>query len=151
MSNSLFFAFEMDFVDGLRCIPMIVRYRLDCVGIKLKLHHWNQLSVSDRLTLIEAPFENETDRSDYRQRLQQLVQARSGEIPSDLPIEATPPWEAAEVPPMVQQKAASQGLEIMKDQWQSLNSLQRFALIKLSKIGHENQNFLPALREFGLL
>ncbi len=151
MTNSPFFAFEMDFVDGLRCIPMIVRYRLDCVGIKLKLHHWNQLSVSDRRTLIEAAFENDTDRSDYRQRLQQLVQARSGEIPSDLPIEPTPPWEAAEVPPMVQQKAASQGLEIMKDQWQSLNSLQRFALIKLSKIGHENQNFLPALREFGLL
>jgi len=35
-------------------------------------------------------------------------------------------------------------------QWKNLNSLQRFALIKLTRGGHENENFIPALREFGL-
>jgi len=28
--------------------------------------------------------------------------------------------------------------------------LQRFALFKLTRKGHGNRNFLPALREFGL-
>ena len=35
-------------------------------------------------------------------------------------------------------------------QWKNLNPLQRFALTKLTRGGHENENFLPALREFGL-
>lgn len=36
----VFFAFESDFVDSLRCIPMVVRYKLDTCGIKLKLPEW---------------------------------------------------------------------------------------------------------------
>ncbi len=151
IDQNRFFRFEMDFVEGLRCIPMIVRYRLDCVGIKLKLHHWNQLSVSERLALVDHPFESDDDRLDYRQQLRQWVEARSGEFPSDLPVEASPLWTELAVPSVVQQKAASQRVEITNQQWQTLSLLQRFALIKLSKIGHENQNFLPALREFGLL
>ncbi|MGB0562374.1 MAG: nitrate reductase associated protein, partial [Spirulinaceae cyanobacterium] len=35
-------------------------------------------------------------------------------------------------------------------QWQALRPDQRFALIKLSRPGHENRNFLPAMQEFGL-
>lgn len=63
-----FFKFEADFVDTLRCVPMIVRFKLDTVGIKLSLRAWS-----------------------------------------------------------------------------------RFALAKLARGGHENANFLPALREFGLV
>jgi hypothetical protein len=34
------FQFEADFVAALRCIPMYVRFKLDTVGLKLKLSHW---------------------------------------------------------------------------------------------------------------
>jgi hypothetical protein len=36
-------------------------------------------------------------------------------------------------------------------QWIALSDLQRFALIKLSREGHKNEHFLPAVEEFGLL
>ncbi|MDA0674030.1 MAG: hypothetical protein O3C67_10055, partial [Cyanobacteria bacterium] len=36
------------------------------------------------------------------------------------------------------------------EQGAGLIPLQRFALIKLSRPGHENRNFLPACQEFGL-
>jgi hypothetical protein len=39
---------------------------------------------------------------------------------------------------------------ITLSQWQRLTPLQRFALIKLSRPGHEHRNLPLALREFGL-
>ena len=35
-------------------------------------------------------------------------------------------------------------------QWAALTELQRFALFKLTRPGHSNENFIPAMREFGL-
>jgi hypothetical protein len=51
----------------------------------------------------------------------------------------------------VQEKANEIEHAIALDQWASLTPLQRFALIKLSRSGHENRNFLPALQEFDLV
>lgn len=36
-------------------------------------------------------------------------------------------------------------------QWRDLSDLQRFTLIKLTRAGHDNDNFYPALVEFGLV
>ena len=33
----------------------------------------------------------------------------------------------------------------------ALSPLQRFTLVKLSRAKHDNVNFVPAMREFGLL
>ncbi|MGK7938235.1 MAG: nitrate reductase associated protein, partial [Xenococcaceae cyanobacterium] len=48
------------------------------------------------------------------------------------------------------QKASEVDVAITQEQWKSLTPLQRFALIKLSRPSHENKNFLPAAKEFGL-
>ncbi|WP_414520046.1 nitrate reductase associated protein [Synechococcus sp. H55.10] len=50
----------------------------------------------------------------------------------------------------VQQKAQDIGIQLTPDFWRSLQDIQRFALVKLSRSHHENKNFLPALQEFGL-
>jgi hypothetical protein len=42
------------------------------------------------------------------------------------------------------------GLALRPDAWQSLDELQRFALVKLSHPGHEHRNLPRALEEFGL-
>ena len=42
------FAFERDFADSLRCIPMSVRLKLDRCGIKLSLRQWSRLTFSER-------------------------------------------------------------------------------------------------------
>jgi hypothetical protein len=42
-------------------------------------------------------------------------------------------------------------VNITAQQWEKLTPLQRFALIKLSRSGHENKNFPKAMAEFNLL
>lgn len=149
---SHFFQFESDFVESLRCIPMQVRLKLDTCGIKLKLHQWNQFSQDDRLKLVELPCETKPEIQAYREFLSQLVQERTGAIASELPIDPNPPWlDAATIPQDVSAKAATVEVDLTVEQWASLSPVQRFALLKLSRSGHENHNFVPALREFQLI
>lgn len=152
MMNDLFFDFEADFVSSLRCIPMIVRYKLDTCGIKLKLSHWNHFDSSVRQMLVQQPTQTLTEINAYRQLIYRLAKEYSDLPLKDLPIDPNPPWmNDTVIPDTVQQKAREVGIEIDQSQWKRLTPLQRFALIKLSRPSHENKNFLPALGEFNLL
>ncbi|MEM8810788.1 MAG: nitrate reductase associated protein [Cyanobacteria bacterium P01_G01_bin.38] len=147
-----FFQFEADFVDSLRCIPMQVRYKLDTCGIKLKLHQWSKFSEEDRQSLVALPCQTAAEIQAYRDHLQQLVQARAGEVAKDLPVEANPDWEKSSlIPASVSEKAIETGVSLKLEHWQQLTDIQRFVLIKLSRSSHENRNFLPALKEFELV
>lgn len=149
---SQFFQFESDFVDSLRCIPMQVRFKLDCCGVKLKLPHWHQLTAAERQQLVDWPCSTATEAQIYREKLRAMVQSHTGELPSDLPIEASPAWlDTTVIPESVQLQAESVGATLHLDQWANLTPLQRFALIKLSRSQHENKNFLPALKEFQII
>lgn len=149
---SQFFQFEADFVESLRCIPMQVRLKLDTCGVKLKLAQWNHLNPMDRQALVELPCDRPEDIQDYHDFLHRLVVERTGTIATDLPIDSAPDWlNSTAIPPSVLDKAEELEVEITVEKWVSLTPLQRFALIKLSRSGHENSNFLPALREFHLL
>jgi hypothetical protein len=88
MDDLQIFDFERDFAGSLRCIPMIVRFKLDQCGVKLSLRQWSQLC------------------------------QRPGPRPPCLSI------------------------------WARWTPLQRFALFKLTRAGHDNDNFGPALVEF---
>jgi hypothetical protein len=146
-----FFQFEQDFVESLRCIPMQVRYKLDTCGIKLKLEQWNHFDGLDRQSLIDRPCEQPTHIDQYRQHLQALIQTRTGQTATALTIDPQHAWlDANTIPNDVQAKAAAVDITIKAEQWRSLQPLQRFALIKLSRSSHENSNFLPALQEFDL-
>ena len=147
-----FFEFEADFVDSLRCIPMQVRYKLDTSGIKLKLSHWHQMTEDERAALVKLPCTTETEISIYQDYLQQLILEHTGNPAAKIPIETDPLWmESASVPGSVQEKAQEMGISITLPQWAALTSLQRFALIKLSRSGHENKNFPQAMAEFHLV
>jgi hypothetical protein len=146
-----FFAFEADFVDSLRCIPMQVRYKLDTVGVKLSLQHWHQFSQGERAALVERPCDSPADQQTYRTHLQDLVSRHTGAPAKTLPIDEKPAWLRGTVmPEAVNQQAQTCGINLTLQQWTDLTPLQRFALIKLSRPGHENRNFSPALQEFGL-
>lgn len=147
-----FFAFEADFVEGLRCIPMQVRMKLDTCGVKLKLAHWNQLSPTEREKLVSMACTTPTESQDYRAFLQELLTQKTGSPANTLPIDENPSWEnKTMIPPEVQEKAQELAVNLSTEQWASLTPLQRFALIKLSRPSHENRNFYPALKEFGLV
>lgn len=146
--NTEFFEFEADFVESLRCIPMQVRYKLDCCGVKLKLDHWHRFGEGDRLHLTQLPGD---DAEAYASAVQALVYQVQGAPAGTLPIEANPGWESETVPPEVVAQAVQVGVAVPPEAWRSLTPLQRFALIKLSRPSHENRNFYLALVEFGLV
>jgi hypothetical protein len=149
---AIFFIFEADFVESLRCIPMQVRYNLDSCGIKLKLTDWHRMTQNERQALLDMPCKSENEVQAYREYLQNLIFNYTGKIPSELPIENYPAWlNVDKIPEEVQAKASEFGVTILLQQWALLLPLQRFALIKLSRSGHENKNFPKALEEFNLV
>jgi len=150
MDEPQFFQFETEFVDGLRCIPMQVRFKLDTCGVKLKLNHWNQLNPTERQTLVTLPCDTAEAIEVYRAHVQARVMHYTGQTASLLPIDPVPPWQGIQLPEQVKAQAQNLQVSLTNQQWQQLNPLQRFALLKLSRKGHENRNFLPALQEFAL-
>lgn len=148
----VFFEFEADFVTSLRCIPMGVRLNLDTCGVKLKLQHWHSFSDAERQSLVDRPCNTLEAIADYRDYLQSLVVAHTGEPASTLIVPERLPWlDEIKIPEEVQAQAQRLELTLNLNQWYELEPEQRFALIKLSRPGHENRNFLPAFQEFGLM
>ncbi|WP_204137319.1 nitrate reductase associated protein [Halomicronema sp. CCY15110] len=146
-----FFKFEADFVESLRCIPMQVRYKLDTCGVKLKLEHWHKFNQGDRESLVSHPCATPTEIDHYRDLVQATVLQYTETPAKDLPIDPHPPWlQTTVVPADVVAQAAKFETAIGTDAWSALQPLERFALCKLSRSGHENRNFVSALQEFGL-
>lgn len=152
LDNS-FFRFEEDFVEaGIRCIPMIVRFKLDACGIKLSLSQWSRMNAEQRRHLAEAPCDEPDDVMRYRVDLTRLVVWLTGDGPTFISVPINPPWSSIdEIPELIAQKLAEAGESISLEQWRRLTTLQRFALVKLSRPGHENKNFPRAVAEFGLV
>lgn len=146
-----YFVFEKDFVEkGIRCIPMIVRLKMDMAGIKLKLAHWSRFQENERITLSVMDCANITQRMGYKGYLTGLIKKYTGEDAIPLAVDENPAWQdMGAVAEELQSKAMESGWRITMEQWINLSDLQRFALLKLCRPGHENLNFPRAMEEFG--
>jgi hypothetical protein len=147
------FAFELDFGGNLRCIPMSVRMKLDQAGIKLSLKQWNRLPVAGRRQLVERPCDEPAQIELYQQYLISLIEEFT-KSPAELAlIDDSPPWaDPNVVPERIGDWARNLGVAApSSEQWATLTPLQRFALFKLTRPGHSNDNFIPAMREFSVL
>lgn len=153
MTDTQMFAFESDFVATLRCVPMAVRLKLDLCGIKLSLRQWSRFTRDDRQRLLLAACTTVAEIAGYRVMLTALVALRAGEVAKPLAETPCAQWDVTDrVPVVVADYARSVGLpRLSLRQWISLSRLQRFALIKLTRDNHDNVNFAPAMREFGLI
>ncbi len=152
MPNLKYFLFESDFVeDNIRCIPMVVRMRLDLAGVKFSLSAWSKCSLEERAELATLTVDSRQEREQYRQRAATLM-LRCGETVKYLVPAETPDWEnPGKIPDELQVHTTTYGWSISLEQWCRLEALQRFALIKLCRPGHENRNFPHAMREFKLI
>lgn len=148
-----YFRFEEDFVeDNVRCIPMIVRFKLDACGIKLKLSEWSKMTVDERENLATMPCDSFEEILDYRFYLKELIFKRTGAEATELPVLVNPAWARLdEIPFPLQEKLREFEWSISLKQWKNLSDLQRFALLKLSYPSHENRNFPRAMKEFNLV
>jgi hypothetical protein len=148
-----YFDFEEDFVQqNMRCIPMIVRFKMDIAGIKLKLAEWNKFRKEERIELALKPCTTMEEARLYNNYLAGLIKKYAGNEATALAIIQNPEWaELKTVPSILEEKIKKFGPGIGINQWNGLTDLQRFALLKLCKEGHENKNFLKAMKEFGLI
>lgn len=153
ISEAIYFQFEEEFMDdNIRCIPMIVRFKLDTAGIKLKLAEWSKFDVESRNLLAVMDCAKAAEIKLYRNFLQKLVLQTTGNEATDLAIEKSPRWaNLQQVDESLQLKAQEHGWNIPLLQWRSLSHLQRFALLKLYRPGHESKNFPHAMKEFNLI
>ena len=134
-----YFVFEEDFVEqNMRCIPMIVRFKMDNAGIKLKLSEWSKFNALQKKELALMPIETKDELNDYRNSLSSLIYKYTGNTPTLLELNPNPEW-------------ATFNWIITTKQWSALTTLQRFALLKLCRQGHENRNFPKAMKEFGIV
>ena len=148
-----YFLFEEDFVEqNIRCIPMIVRFKMDNAGIKLKLTEWSKFNALERKELALKPIETNDELNNYRKYLSSLIYKYTGNTPTLLQINTNPEWSnPIVVPNKLIEKSNEFNWIITTEQWSALTTLQRFALLKLCRPGHENRNFPRAMREFGIV
>ncbi len=147
-----YFLFEEDFVEaGVRCIPMIVRFKMDVAGIKLALATWCKFTTKERKQLAIMPCATAVGIRAYYYFLNRLVVKYTGSNGVPLKFDASPLWADLEnIPEALQQKAMEFNWVITVNKWVRLTDLQRFALLKLFSPGHENKNFTKAMVEFDL-
>ena len=148
-----YFNFEEDFVEkDIRCIPMIVRFKMDQAGIKLKLAEWSKFSTVERIELATKPCGDEHEANLYHQYLAWLIERYTEKEATGLVIDQKPAWnELNKVPGLLIEKLEEFDWSISIEQWRLLSGLQRFALLKLCKPGHESKNFPIAMEEFNLV
>jgi hypothetical protein len=148
-----YFDFEEDFIEeNVRCIPMTVRFKMDAAGIKLKLAEWSKFKRADRIQLALMPASNDEEAILYNNYLSQLIEKYTTSKATALAINTNPDWGNLEnIPGILAEKAKEFDLEITKEKWSALTNLQRFALLKLCRPGHENKNFPKAIKEFRLI
>ena len=145
------FGFEAEFTADLRCIPMAVRRKLDLAGVKLKLVHWNGLTVAERQRLLAWP-DGTAAVAELRLWLLERTAQQAAGVARTLPIACQESWQQQQqTPPAVHQACSDQGVLLGDAAWAGLNELQRFALVKLSQSGHEHRNLPLALAEFGVI
>jgi hypothetical protein len=151
--DSTIFEFETDFAGALYCIPMAVRRKLDLCGVKVSLKQWNRFTLEQREHLVARECDTNDEIDAYGREVARLLEARAGDTPQFLDRDAGTEWkDTTGVPQRLIAYCEERGVAAPSlAQWASLTELQRFALFKLTRPGHTNENFIPAMREFGLI
>ena len=152
-NDKIFFDFEEDFIEkNIKCIPMIVRFKLDACGIKLKLSDWTRMTIVERDLLIDTSCVTKSEIEKYHLLVREIVLKNTGHEAKLLSTDNKPAWADIEnVSNEVNEKAREFGWQIKLEKWKHLSNLQRFALLKLCRPGHENKNFPIAMKEFKLI
>src|SRR5260221_14346752 len=86
-----YFNFEEDFVEkNIRCIPMIIRLKMDTAGIKLKLSEWSHFTTKEKIDLAVRSCEMPDEIQAYHERLAGLIKKKTGNAATTLLINNKP-------------------------------------------------------------
>ncbi|MFN3869200.1 MAG: nitrate reductase associated protein [Hyphomicrobiaceae bacterium] len=149
------FRFEAQFLPALDCMPMCLRFKLDAIAVKVSLAEWQGLTPTCRALFFELPATTAEQIRRYTALLAHFIphlgERRTAQTDAcDKPQSWCDQTQVAAevVGAAVSRQVAPPSLR----QWVGLTPLQRFALFKLAtnKRGIHS-NFVPAMREFGIV
>ena len=141
------FGFEHDFIGNWRCIPLCVRRKLDLIGLKLKLNHWLAMSQAQRQQLVSWG-DQPSQLTAMAEHCRALTSTMADGEAKPLPPACNEAWQTTtQVAEHVQEAAMQRQIAISLEQWQQLNELERFALCKLARPGHDHHNLEAAFSE----
>jgi len=130
-------------------IPLVVRMKLDLLGVKIGLDDWQALPDEVREELIEIEVEQDRGLARFHQRLREVLATAACDAPralSEHKLAGRAAWaQAGPMPGEVARLAERLGVEI---QWAALDRFGRYVLWHLGAKGADAR-FRQALEELG--
>lgn len=150
MFSNDFYPFEPPDATRLALIPLRVRYKLDCAGVRLRLAQWQGMTSEQKMRLLQLPVATSDDLDEYRRVLSRLVGQQGESLIADEPGAGKEEWRNLHAwPGVVVRQCAMQGLPLPPlHHWQALAEPDRHALFVLARSNHSQQEFLAALALF---
>ena len=150
MINSDFYPFESREASSLLLIPLRVRYKLDCAGIRLRLAQWQALTHDEKTQLLQMPVDTNREQGAYRDALFRMVDRLGGVPLVEEPMTGEEGWQATQAwPGVVVRQCEAQHLPLPPlSQWQSLIETDRHALFVLARSNHSQTEFVAAMAMF---
>jgi hypothetical protein len=147
MTTRDFYPFESREASSLLLIPLRVRYKLDCAGIRLRLAQWQALTHDEKTQLLQLSIVTPQEQGAYRVALIRMV-SRLGAAPlADEPVTGEEDWRTTQAwPDVVVRQCEAQHLPLPPlSQWQSLIEADRHALFVLARSNHSQTEFVAAM------
>lgn len=150
----LLFDFEIVSSEDFKFMPMSVRFNLDRFGLRISLAQWQMLPYADRVLLARFPAdEDRAIEPNFDHALFEMMRTHANIEPEWFTPDAEPVWrDTGAVPDGVLNQCNVAGLPpLMLEYWAALEPFRRYVLAKLSRKPEGNHDFVPAMREFGLI
>ncbi|HTI17922.1 MAG TPA: nitrate reductase associated protein [Trinickia sp.] len=150
----LLFDFEVVSSEDFKFIPMSVRFNLDRFGLRISLAQWLLLPYADRVLLARFPVDDDTAiEPNFDHALFEMMRTHAGVEPEWFAPDVEPAWrDTRAVPDAVAHQCGIAGLTVpAAERWAQLAPFKRYILAKLSRKPQGNHDFVPAMKEFGLV
>ena len=150
MSEKDFYPFEPPDATGLSLIPLRVRYKLDCAGVRLRLSQWQTMTSEDKAQLLQLPVATLSEQNAYRVALSQMVGRQGETLLADGSDTAQQEWRnTGKWPEVVVRQCDAQQLNLPPlAEWQELAETDRHALFVLARSHHSQKEFFAAMALF---